>query len=447
MRSVFWPRCMAQLSVVLDGRGAPNTRPLLVEVEPTACEVRRNGYHAADEFDLTIPMRALPFDPDLLSSAAATIYMFEERGGARVDEWALPQYEMIRGLVDDPEQKIDQQGSILTLTGRDYTSLLIDREWDPRRRIPAGRPLDEVVQQIADDAAPDGATTRFRVEFASLASQTPPIVGASRRSTKRKGLWVKPGKSVWQVIYDMAIAEGFIAFVRGETIHLTDPRTQTADTAARARRLVFGRNLQRFSARRHLAKERVPQIRVAAFDPVARTRVEVTYPPTSRTPTNAVGVKRDEVLRITAPAGVYDRATLERIARTRFENTARTETEYSAETLHLSDPDGQSMLELDAGMPLWVEFDPFDRAAMRSLTQAERVEHLMARGFSEELSTFAAAYFDRIDRYRQPHYVRHARFSYDVDSGLAIEAEVVNYAFAAGAADEDAAVVTEGPEA
>lgn len=446
MRSVFWPRCRAQLSVVLDGRGAPNTRPLLVEVEPTACEVRRNGYHAADEFDLSFSIHTLPFDPDILSSVAATIYMFEERDGAPVEEWAIPQYEMIRGLVDDPEQQIDESGSVLTLTGRDYTSLLIDREWDPRHRIPAGRPLDEVVQQIADEAAPEGATTRFRVVFESLASPSPPIVGASRRSTKRKGLWVKPGKSVWQVIYDMAIAEGFIAYVRGETIHLTDPRTQTADSAARARRLVFGQNIQKLNAKRHLAKERVPQIRVAAFDPLARTRVEVTYPPTSRTPTNAVGVKRDEILRITAPSGVYDRATLERIARTRFENAARTEAEYGVETLHLTDPDGQSMLELDAGLPLWIGYDPYDRAAMRSLTEAERAEHLIARGFSAELAFFAAAYFDRIDQYRQPHYVRQARFAYDVDSGLTISAELVNYAFAAGALDEEASVVT-APEA
>lgn len=442
-RAVFWPRCRAQLSVVLDGRGAPNTRPLLVEVEPSACEVRRNGYHAADEFDITIPLRALPFDPDLLSSVAVTIYFFEEIDGQPVEEWAVPEYEAIRGLVDDPESSVEEREHAITLTGRDYTSLLIDREWDPRQRIPSGLPLDQTIQRLADDAAPPGATTRFKVVFSSVASSTPPLVGASRRSTKRKGLWVKPGKSLWQVIYDMALAEGFIAFIRGETIHITDPRTQTAASAADARRLVYGRNLQRFRSKRRLAKERVPQIRVAAFDPVARARVEVTYPPTSRTPTNAVGIKRDEILRIAAPAGVFDRETLGRIARTRFENAARTEAEYTATTRHLTDPDGRSMLTLDAGSPLWIEFDPFDRAAMRALTVAERQEHMLSRGFSPELAEFAAAYFDRIDQYRQPHYTRSARLSYDVNSGMTIEVEAVNYAFAAGAIDEDAAVQAE----
>ena len=428
MRTVYYPRCMVQLAVVYDGRGAPNTPPLLIEVAPTAATVERNGYHDADTFSVTIPARALAaVDPDLVASMAVAIYMFEAVPG-EAREWAVPEFEMVRGLADEPEFTLDENGRTITIPGRDYTGLLLDREWDPRDRIPSGRPLDETIQAIADAAAPPGATARFEVRYESIVAPTPPIVGAAKRSTKKKGAWVKPGKTHWHVIYEMAVAAGFIAFVRGETIYVTDPRTQTEASAAAAPAVVYGRNLGTLSMKRKLAKEKVPQIACAAYDPVARKRVEAFYPPRVSEKKDAVGIKKGEVLRITAPAGVTDRETLQRIARTRHELMARGESAYKATTRHLEGVDGQSLLKLDAGMAVWFRFDPYNRESMRTLSEGERRAHLLAQGFSEQVAVFVAAYFDRLEQFAQPYYTRSATFDYDAENGIDIAIEAVNYA-------------------
>lgn len=429
MRSDYRPRCMVQLAVVYDGRGAPNTPPLLIEVAPSACTVTRNGYHEADEFSITFPARALAaVDPDLIASMGVAVYMFEAAPGEAI-EWAVPDYEMIRGLADEPEFTLDEGGQSISVGGRDYTGLLLDPEWDPRKKIPAGRPLDVTIQAIADAAAPPGATARFTVKYESLECPIPPIVGRSQRSTKKKGLWVKPGKSYWHVIYEMAVAEGFIVFVRGETIHVTDPRTQTEASATLAPALVYGRNLKSLSISRRLAKEKVPQILISSYDPVAEARIEAVYPASTREVTSAVGIKKGELLRITAPPGITDRDTLRRIAKTRHQLMARAEALYKVSTRHLEDVDARSMMQLDAGQPLWVRFDPYNRETMRALSESERTAHLLAQGFSEEVAVFVAAYFDRLAQFEQPYYTRSATYDYSSSDGLEISAELVNYAF------------------
>jgi hypothetical protein len=433
----WFPRCQALLSVVLDGRGGADTEPLMVETTPISARVCRNGYHDADTWSLDFDARAMPFDPDLIRSAAAFVYMYAAESMDDPREWAVPDYEMVRGLADDASISLSDDGQVLSMEGRDYTGLLLDAEWDPRDRIPAGRPLDETIQALADAAAPPGTRARFEVEWRS--ADVPPIVGRAHRSTKKKGLWVKPGKSVWDVIYEMAISHGSIAYVDGETIVLDDPNVQTELTLARAPQLVYGRNLDSLEVSRHLTKERVPQIKMVAYDPRSGERVEVLYPERGEKVTNGLGAKKDEILVIPAPKGIGDRDTLRRIARARHANMGRAEASYRAETGNFESLDGQDLFRLKAGSPISITFDPFNVEQMRALTLEQRVHHLVELGYSQRLAGFVAERYDRLDQFRQPYYTTQAEYTWSVDDGMSISIEAKNYAYEARERAKEAA--------
>lgn len=441
----YYPRCHAHLNVVLDGRGASDTRPLLVDTTPRAATVNRSGYAEADTWSLEFDARQLPFDPDLIRSMAVAIYMFNASSADDRREWAVPAYEMILGLCDEPELEISKDGQRVSMSGRDYTALLLDQEWDPRHRVPSGRPLDVTVQQMADLAAPPEARLRFDVEFVSNEMSSAPVVGASRRGTKKKGLWVEPGKSYWDVIYELAINEGFIAFVRGEKIIITDPRTQTEQSLAEAPRVAHGRDLSSLSVKRRLGKERVPQIEVVTRDHRTGKALRVRYPETHEAPRSPVassasktargallfkktGIK-DEIQRIVVRKGVRDLDTLKRIAKTRYENMARAEATYRFETRALEDQNGFDLLRLDAGTPVYVRFDPFNGEQMRALGPAQRAEHIRGQGYSDELAQFLSDHYERLDQFRQPHYIRSVEYNWSNTDGISIAAEAVNYSY------------------
>lgn len=451
---VYWVRCHAMMSVVLDGRGGDDSKPLMIQGTPRTASVCRNGYHDADTWSLEFDARALPFDPEIIRSCAVAIYMFTASGLGDRREWAIPDYEMVRGLADDDGIELSDNGQSVTISGRDYTGLLLDKEWDPTKQIPYGIPLDQQVQAIADAAAPPGAALKFRVvwdveeslfEKLSLAGGKPKV-GAQHRSTKRKGLWVRPGKTYWDVIYEMTLSCGLNAFVRGEEIIIRAPNTQTTASVAKAPKLVYGRNLMSLNAKRKLTREKVPTIQVVGFDP-AVGQVSAIYPENAneaaavgvqlktkvaKVDKNALGIVSSEILLVNAPQGVVDKATLKQIAKARFVSMARAETSYRAETKHLEALDGEDLLRLNAGDPVSIMFDPFNKEQMNSLSVEQRVDHLLDLGYSAQISRYIATYYDRLDQYRAPHYIHSAEYEWaagEDGAGITIGIESVNYAY------------------
>jgi hypothetical protein len=431
--AVWYPRCHAQLLAVVDGRGGPDSISRLIDIAPKDCVLLRNGYHEADTFSLEFDARKLPIDPEVIKSLAVRIFMFNADGKDDQSDPALEGRERLRGIADDDGIELSDDGQLVTVTGRDYTGLLLDAEWDPRNHIPSGGALDLTIQTIADAAAPPGALARFVVEAHGLAM---PKVGSAHRSTKKKGLWVKPGKTYWDVIYEMALAHGFIAYVKGETIFITEPRSQTIASAAAAPQLIYGKNLRRLKMSRKLTKEKVPQVVVTAWDPVRGDVVRVTYPEKPETTAKAsgpnmpaLGMKRNETIFLPGPAGVTDLETLKRYARVRFANMARSEAEYECETHDLRSFDGQDLFELDAGAPLIIGFDPYNGEQMRSLSVAERVRHLVAQGYAHDVSELLAESYERVSQLQQAHYTRSVEFHFSQDEGITIQPTAINYAY------------------
>lgn len=430
---IFKPMCRAQLSVIFDGRGAPHSKPLTLEVTPKSCSVHRNGYHEADTWTMEFDSRLLPFDVDGIASMSVRIYMWDGYNTEQT-EWATPDNEMIRGLVDDPEAELVGSQTI-SFSGRDYTASL-DQEWDPRVRIPSGGPLDQVVQKIADDAAPERSQARFQVIWQS--PEPIPNAFSTARSTKKKGAWVKPGKTTWEVIYDLVIAHGFITYIVDSTIYIASPMALLEERMKYYPTIVHGRDLSSLRISRKLAKERVPQMKVVYWDASLRKKFEVVYPEKGRPPSVGVGFKKDEFEIVPAPSYCHDRDSALRFARMRYELIARGESEYTFETRAMTVPYGegvnaavgeqQSLLGLRAGLPISVKFEPFNLEHIRALSIGERYEHLRTMGYTSAIAAFVARNVERITQFQQPYYIRNVTFDWSTDDGLKISGTGVNYA-------------------
>lgn len=446
-RSYFHPRCKATLEVVFDGRGAPNSKPFHLEVDPRSASVGLNGFYEADTFQLEIDARVLPFDPDQVAYCAVRIYMWDSARNLNQTEWATENNEMIRGLVDDVDVNIVGEDTMITFSGRDYTALLVDAEWDAKDKVKSGSEsrLDEVVQSIADEAAPEGTQARFEVVWAG--EDDPPICGGLARSTKRKGLWVKPGKSYWDVIWDLCIQHSYVVHVEGSRIFITEPVTQTKLSLESAPMLVYGQSLTKLDIKRKFSREVTPQVVIRAWDPVSQKPIEVKYPAKRNikiTGTDALGtpltVKKDEQMFFPAPAGVIDKKALLRYARNRFYHLGRGETVYSMTTSHLwidgvgENEDGSrnseiNLLRLRPGFAIGVLFDPFNRDLLRKKEIGERVEHILGLGYSEQVATFVANNLDRLEMFRQHYYYNRGTIDYSIDDGIEIEIEAANFSY------------------
>lgn len=441
-RSYFRPMCRAVVEVVFDGRGAPNSKPFYLEVNPRSATVGLNGFYEADTWMLEFDSKILPFDPDQIAYCAVRIYMWD--GISHSGEWAVDSNLIVRGLLDDAETSIVGEDNFVKFVGRDYTAILVDPEWDPKQRIQTGGNLVDVVQSIADQAAPEGTRARFEVVWEG--EDDPPICGASLRSTKKKGLWVKPGKKYWDVIWDLCIQHAYVPRIEGAKIIISEPITQTRQSLTQAPRLVYGKTLTSLQVKRKFSHETVPQIVIIAYDPITKKKFEVKYPEKRNRvqrvtaqrdqPTDALGVllasKKDEQMYFPAPKGIIDKKTLERYARMRFYHIGRGETIYSFETNHFI-IDGQegneiNLLGLRPGNAIGIAFDPFNREHLRSLEFGQRASYIQNLGYHYEIANFIASNIDALELFKQDYYLNRADVSYSIEEALTIRIEAVNFA-------------------
>lgn len=455
---IYKPRCKARLTILLDHRGQQNLKRerYTIDVQPRQCTVARNGYHEADTWNMEFDARLLPFDPDQVRQIEARIYMWNSTGNESSSfVWAIDRYEMIRGIADDDEGSMVGEDNSIKLTGRDYTGVLIDVVWDPKTKLPTGLKLDEMIQHVADAAAPEGTTARFRVINKSQDKELPVVGGVigKVRSTKAKGEWVKPGKNHWDIIYDLAISSGYIAYVdtssqEGQplqpSIIITDPATQTEETLRQAPRLAYGKHLSKLSVKRKFGREKTPQQVLVAHDPYKKQDVQVVYPEQRNVIVTVfdtkIAVDKDEQEFVPAPRGIFDRDRLLKYAKLRFYYRGRAETTYTFETpclsltkteereLGVNTSDDFDLLQLRPGSAVGVKFDPFNREQLRSLTPGERAQHILSLGYHPQIANVIARNLDTLTAFEQPYYFNTGEYDFDIDEGLNIKIEAVNFA-------------------
>lgn len=460
--SVFYPACRASMTVLFDSfgqaefdaKGNPVQGPLLIpSIVPKSANVHSNSYKEADTWELVFDAKLLPFSPELIRSIGVDIWMFSL---SSLDEDPKPYLTqkkvLVSGLADEANLHTGGDSREFRISGRDYTGLLIDRDWDPRTKIPVGRDLVSTVQTIVDYAVnkTQGGLTLYVVWESAADIPIVGHVGKSVTSKKKQGaatparpgatgptktgISVKADSKCWDVIYKLCLSYGFIVFVKGRDVVISDPQSQTVLSTDKAKKVAYGADLEELNIDRKLGREKVPQIKVVSYDFRTHKPISAVFPAAKdKTPTS-VGTKKDEV-QTHVINGVSDLTQLKRIAELRYNSLSRHEATLKFKTKNLTSlerpnqpkPGMADLLELRAGDPIVIGFDPFNDEEMRMMTGQERRDHLQALGYTQNVANIVAQEYDKLNRMERPFYTKEANFVWDHKEGISIDVEAVNY--------------------
>jgi hypothetical protein len=477
----YYPLCRVNLSVVFDGFGGKDTPKVIEDIIPLSVNVHLNSYKEADTWEITFDAKAFPFSPELVLSGAVEIYLYQRDDLTQdpiYSELPSPTFNvnnltglaayalavqgantnqreklLVTGLIDVSTITLDSSGGVVSMSGRDYTALLLDREWDPtesgkRGRIPDG-PLDQVVQQLVDEAVNASEVGRtLEVAFIDyeIVPETkgvaktvtskkvtikPPPTQKSRSKRKTRGIAVKADSNYWDVIYKLCMSYGFISFVQGFNVYIAKPHVLQADQESLWGfwRVAYGRNLEKLEVERKLAKDAVPQIRVRSYSEKDKIAIEGRFPgDRENLKITGVGTKKEEYRVYTVP-DISDVNTLKEIARSTYYTLARGEGVVRFSTPHLADLDNRDLLKMRAGDAVEIIWDAFNSEVMmnKNISTEEKVTELLSRGYKIDVARLVAEQYAKLDYFRQPFYVRTVNYSWDAETGVKVDVEAINF--------------------
>jgi hypothetical protein len=477
---LYYPRCAAVLSVVFDGFSTDtsvglgghevgnaahgdggDSRPTVIHLDgspgnasaPRRATAHLNSYAKADSFDIEILAKALPVSPELIRAMAVELYMFQTDGlEADISKYLTDENLLVAGLADEGEIG----GETVHFSGRDYTALMLDKAWPASKAVPAGRPVDQVVQDLVDEASQAKVTGRIlTVDYRASTpkstegddakagisrksqiskrskgrSRAKPNAGEASTKTNKKGLPQKGG-SYWDVIQKLCLRHGLICYVHGTKVVIDDPRGLTVRTAENAPHLVWGRNLKDIKASRKFSRAALPQFVAYGYDDKQRKQVVGRWPPDKPQRPNGLGATLDSSEIITAPPGVTSAAALTEYCRAYYEARARAEGKLHFVSRSLRDIDGRDMIQsLRPGHPARIEWDHVQGSGeLRRMGEEERYGRMLALGYSREVAQLVASGYERLEQVNDRElYVRDVSFDWSKDEGITVEAEAVNY--------------------
>jgi hypothetical protein len=432
------------------------------------CTIHRNSYKQADSWEVAFAADDFPIDPQLIRTVAVEIYMYQtdevaddiagrppkavrSASESLALEWLKSAIDSLRpspqiaGLADDVTVEYTTSGNTVRITGQDYTAYLIEKQWPPLangkpQRIQVNKRIDVLMREWLKKADPTG---RLRLSVRGIDESELPVVSESTVRGNQRGIPVQTDTSYWDVLYSVATRSGLICFVLGLDVVLTRPQVFSAEYKTRPLRLTWGRNIETLEMSRSLGKEKVPQIIMKGYDPKTKAQVSVEYPEGKLTapPPGTLGANSDEFI-VYPVFGVTDKNVLRNMAEGIFHLLGRAERTVRLITKDLKDaPDSDGnindLLNAAAGTPCIIDFDEFNvNEALLSdpkVNAGRKFDHLKAKGYSDSVAQTLATGYTKLQALKRPMRIRELTFSFSQDSGISIEAELVDYVVVDGA--------------
>lgn len=187
--------------------------------------VKINEYSKADEFSADIDYNNFPFDPRAIRACGVSICMQDM--GKLYDrdnsiERIVPSEEnlVFVGFADEESISFSDSDKTVSITGRDMTSLLIDRKF-LEGNIDVDKPLDVVIRSLLDKLEESRTLkldVRVQEELPVLAKFWSDKGGLSGKKN------VPKDRSYWDVIQSMVGDAAMIAYIELDKLVLTKPR-------------------------------------------------------------------------------------------------------------------------------------------------------------------------------------------------------------------------------
>lgn len=457
-----------------------NTNETFDEVSDIAVQCKRvrvniNDYTQADTFSIEIDYKNFPFDPRTVRAIGATIAM-EDTKRIFNDDNSLRTVKIIEkgpdanaifiGFADEEKISFDDTRRTVTIEGRDYTGLLIDKKYQ-LGAVSLEKSVDAVISEMLL-SNPD--TEKITVD--NQVQESLPVLAkywGEKDALSGKRSSVKD-ETYWDVIQDIVRRAGLIAYIELDKLVIAKPRNIYDKT--KAKKFVYGRNLKNLEYSRKIGRKRGFNILVRSLNLNTKEILEAKIPLEATTAwSEATGIANAEVKvkklkaggtanakgstveekEETAPymsfivADVSDKNHLIEVGQQVYEEIGRQEIEGSLETKEMATADGDNkefnLLKLRNGTPIQIYVEQGDMKILsnfrelagkgdlesRALGPKEKsvvAQYLTNRGWPQKVATLFA---DKYNQFGNIFYTRAVEFSLDHETGFTCKVDFVNF--------------------
>lgn len=287
--AIYFPQAVMTIRVILEDFGYRSDvrlqKPYTWSVVCKNITVNLNSYREADTFRATIDYKNFPFDPRIIRSCGVQIFLEDRKRIFKENnelDLLVPSEKNIifQGFADTDKISLSEDSRTVELEGRDFTSLLIDREYlgEP---INTSKPLDQVIQELlnqlpqtkVDPSQPgqgllvENQTGEALPTLADLSGSKDALAGV--KNPKKK-------KSYWDQIQDLVNDSGLIAYVAIDKLVIIKPRNLYSRD--RAKVFVYGRNISSLEYERKLGRQKGFNVRVVCLNVEKKELLEAKLP-------------------------------------------------------------------------------------------------------------------------------------------------------------------------
>lgn len=202
-----------------------------ITVLPSSCELRNNSYRQADELEITIPFEQLPVDSRFIAAIGIVFYMGEESSGVDVSLIMTPGNIRFSGMMTTHGFNVEDEGRNITLSFVDMTAFLLGLTVtsDLRKKLNWTQPLPKLMVDILHGCS--RMTEKMDVicvggwDLTKVAKLGKTAKGP-KKPAKIKGSVLSPTRAskshstngsgeetVWDLITDLAVENGLIAYI------------------------------------------------------------------------------------------------------------------------------------------------------------------------------------------------------------------------------------------
>jgi len=460
--AVYFPQGIMTLRVVLENFGNEDSDNLnRVHTFSIVCKeltVNLNSYRDADTFDATIDFKSFPFDPRTIRSAGVTIHV-EDRERLFRDDNSLnlltPSQEstIFQGFVDEDSISLTEDSRTVKLSGRDFTSLLIDREY-LGQPIQLSSPLDVVLRNLLDELPEARLSGNEGIRIDNQTGQDLPVLAnfAADREASSGVKNARKNRSYWDTIQAIIEQTGLIAFISLDSLVITNPRTLYDRNQAKL--FVFGNNLKDLNFERKLGRQKNFNIRVLSLNIEKKEVIEARIPenaseewaqdiglirrriqiPTINT-NGEMGEPRDAPFVTFRVRDVANFDQLVTIGEGIYEELGRQQIEGSLRTNEMRVCDRNNNVfdatQFRIGTPIDISIDQGDLEGLPDLVnntepnnRARIRRFLIERCYTPQV---AEAFAESLARFQTPFFTKEVEFKLDQESGWSMNLKFINF--------------------
>ena len=454
--AIFYPQAAMTLRILWEDFGLKDNERLnkLYKFNVLAKNVRVNinDYTKADTFDATIDYKNFPFDPRTIRALGVTIHI-EDRGRIFQTNNQLDLLKpsvantVFQGFADTERISLDESDRTVRIEGRDFTALLIDRQYFGGP-IAHTKPIDKILEELLAQL-PEATAIKLDNRTGEVLPTLSELYGGKQPEQEKKNQ--KRKQSYWDTIQKIIAASGLIAYIELDKLVITKPRN-LYNRRGTEKLFIYGKNVTNLEFKRKLGRQKGFNVRIMSANLEAKTLIDVKIPEDATEDfVGRMGISKERIKIATiksdgtratdeeskpAPFFTFRIADLQnkdqavKMGEEIFEEISRQELEGSLTTKEMVLCETDGLTEFDAtkfrnGTPIVIEISQGDMADLdMSASKANIKKFLIKRCYDPAV---ADAMSETLKKINTPFYTRSVTMTVDQDEGFSLEIDFINF--------------------